>query len=438
MAPEQFQGHPRRASDQYALAIVVYEWLTGDRPFHGSFSEIASQHLFVAPTSLCEKVPTISLAVEQVVLRALAKDPAARFASVQAFATALEHASQPASSQPIALPSELPSLSQPVLPTDMVVAFPSPQLSGAPNVVASFAPPTEVLSATSLAEPFSTPNLPNSENIPSVPKTGRNSAIASHHQGFHIRRTILLIGLALLVIASGIGLFAVIHANQLATFNATAQSSTDAAASTAPHTKTATPTPTPPAGATNNDPYPPGTWHLALYDPLSQPSYWNNGSNPSFGGSCQFSNGAYHISQSKQGNFFCAAPTNTFSNLTVEVKMTIIMGDCGGIFLRGNGPAYFFGVYQNGQYGFYLYGFPTSSSIQTLVAGSSAAIHTGPNQSNVIAVVANGSNFDLYVNYQKINSASDNSVSSGEINFSAEDGSNPTEVAYSDARVWTP
>ena len=35
MAPEQFQGKPRRASDQYALGVVVYEWLTGDRPFHG-------------------------------------------------------------------------------------------------------------------------------------------------------------------------------------------------------------------------------------------------------------------------------------------------------------------------------------------------------------------------------------------------------------------
>jgi len=93
MAPEQFQGHPRRASDQYALGIVVYEWLTGDRPFHGSFSEIASQHLFVPPSSLREKVPTIPLAVEQVVLKALAKDPAARFASVQAFATALQAAS---------------------------------------------------------------------------------------------------------------------------------------------------------------------------------------------------------------------------------------------------------------------------------------------------------------------------------------------------------
>ena len=33
MAPEQLRGKPRQASDQYALGIVVYEWLTGERPF---------------------------------------------------------------------------------------------------------------------------------------------------------------------------------------------------------------------------------------------------------------------------------------------------------------------------------------------------------------------------------------------------------------------
>src|SRR5437667_3125840 len=35
MAPEQFQGRPCPQSDQYALAIIVYEWLTGERPFQG-------------------------------------------------------------------------------------------------------------------------------------------------------------------------------------------------------------------------------------------------------------------------------------------------------------------------------------------------------------------------------------------------------------------
>src|SRR5207248_1288106 len=46
MAPEMIQGKPRPASDQYALGIVVYEWLCGDRPFRGSPAELYSQHLF--------------------------------------------------------------------------------------------------------------------------------------------------------------------------------------------------------------------------------------------------------------------------------------------------------------------------------------------------------------------------------------------------------
>ncbi len=93
MAPEQVQGKPRSASDQYALGIVVYEWLSGDYPFHGSFSEIASQHVLAPPPPLREKVPTILSAIEEVVLKALAKQPEDRFESVQAFAEALEKAS---------------------------------------------------------------------------------------------------------------------------------------------------------------------------------------------------------------------------------------------------------------------------------------------------------------------------------------------------------
>jgi serine/threonine protein kinase len=93
MAPEQLQGKPRPASDQYALGIVVYEWLTGTRPFQGTYTEIASQHVLTPPPPLRDYVPTISAAVEQAVLTALAKDPHERFASVQAFANALEQAS---------------------------------------------------------------------------------------------------------------------------------------------------------------------------------------------------------------------------------------------------------------------------------------------------------------------------------------------------------
>ncbi len=109
MAPEQLRGRPRPASDQYSLGIVVYEWLAGARPFQGSFAEMASQHLFEPPPPLSEKLPAISPAVEQVVLRALAKDPTERFASVQDFAAAFEQASQERQSTRIRPTSELPS-----------------------------------------------------------------------------------------------------------------------------------------------------------------------------------------------------------------------------------------------------------------------------------------------------------------------------------------
>src|SRR5205823_13059117 len=94
MAPEQIQGKPCPASDQYALAVVVYEWLCAVRPFNGSYMEVAAQHMHAPVPSLREKLPTISPDVERVVLTALAKDPNQRFGSVQAFANAFEQACQ--------------------------------------------------------------------------------------------------------------------------------------------------------------------------------------------------------------------------------------------------------------------------------------------------------------------------------------------------------
>jgi predicted ATPase len=115
MAPEQIQGHPRPASDQYALGVTVYEWLCGERPFSGSFTELVTQHLWESPPSLLGRAPVISPEVEQVVLRALAKDPKQRFATVAAFAGALEQASQhaPSYAGPLASGAPLPSMSAP-------------------------------------------------------------------------------------------------------------------------------------------------------------------------------------------------------------------------------------------------------------------------------------------------------------------------------------
>src|SRR6266487_3406416 len=92
MAPEQIRGKPRFASDQYALAVIIFEWLSGERPFTGAPMEIATQHVLAPAPLLRDKVPGLASEVEQVILTALAKDPKDRFTHIQAFATALEQA----------------------------------------------------------------------------------------------------------------------------------------------------------------------------------------------------------------------------------------------------------------------------------------------------------------------------------------------------------
>lgn len=177
MAPEQFQGHPHRASDQYALGIVVYEWLSGDRPFHGTFSEIASQHMFVPPPPLREKVPTISHDVERVVLTALEKDPQKRFGSVQAFAMALEQACQIASFHQVALPTEvlLPNeAGTAILPTQLPQAtnVGTPPSQSLPPTIAAMQSPPPDLSLHTTTEP-----VPSRESQPSKQRISRRAII---------------------------------------------------------------------------------------------------------------------------------------------------------------------------------------------------------------------------------------------------------------------
>jgi serine/threonine protein kinase/Tfp pilus assembly protein PilF len=94
MAPEQINHRPGVASDQYALGVIVYEWLCGIRPFQGDMFNVFRQHLEMPPPALRERLSTIPSLVEVVVLKALSKDPKRRFASVKAFANALDQASR--------------------------------------------------------------------------------------------------------------------------------------------------------------------------------------------------------------------------------------------------------------------------------------------------------------------------------------------------------
>lgn len=92
MSPEQGQGKPADArSDIYSLGIVVYEMLTGRVPFHAD-TPLATLHqqVYDPPPPPRRLNPRLSPEMEHAVLKALAKDPRARFANGQAMALALQ------------------------------------------------------------------------------------------------------------------------------------------------------------------------------------------------------------------------------------------------------------------------------------------------------------------------------------------------------------
>jgi serine/threonine protein kinase/cytoskeletal protein RodZ len=92
MAPEQWEGNPVPASDQYSLAIMAYQLLTGKTPFQGGPGQMMYQHFNVSPLPPSAVNPSLSPEIDTVILRSLAKRPEARFPTVAAFADAFEQA----------------------------------------------------------------------------------------------------------------------------------------------------------------------------------------------------------------------------------------------------------------------------------------------------------------------------------------------------------
>jgi len=93
IAPELLGEPASSSSDIYALGVVLYEMLTGTLPFTGQTPlMICWKHVYEQPPAPSALNPLISASVEQVILRALAKEPAERFASVRAMVEAYEEA----------------------------------------------------------------------------------------------------------------------------------------------------------------------------------------------------------------------------------------------------------------------------------------------------------------------------------------------------------
>jgi hypothetical protein len=181
----------------------------------------------------------------------------------------------------------------------------------------------------------------------------------------------------------------------------------------------------------------------ALNDSMSNPTLnplWDITLGSTANGACTFTGGSYHATIPKTGYFEpCYAESTNYSKFAFQIDMTIMQGDFGGVLLRANtthSAYYLFRVGLDGSFDLYNYADAAGSQATQLLTGSSQAMK-GLNQSNEITVVAQDTQMYFFLNRQYLGSTNDNTYTAGQIGVLAESAKNPTDVAFSNAKVWT-
>ncbi len=476
MAPEQIAGKPCPASDQYALAAVVYEWLCGMPPFLGSQVEVAMQHERSHPPGLRERAPALPIAVEEVVFTALAKEPGQRFDNIQAFATALEQAVMHA---PSSTTSSLQADKERFIATEITAPDKAAASPSSPER------PTRRKSQNQATLNKSTSIVPDGQPQPSrqVQLSQGGQTASSGQRGSSYRRAPQLVPVgatpekspidqapnaikprptstaftwaivtlvALLAIGSVFSLFFLVYLpNQQriqetpSTGDYTTVTTQSQATSSAMTQATAQAQSTIRAQqtlyqqATGGKP--------ALNDPLrtSNDSDWDeatytDGHNKTIG-ACNYANGTYYSMAQISYFIRCAAEASNYGNLAYQVQITIKDGQTGGLLIRAdaNGSGYYFSASTDGSYSLQKVAVDNSGNSvnTTLVSGKSTAIKIG--QANLMTIIARGSSMYLYINKQYVDQASDRTYTSGRIGIYADGDTENARVIARDAQVWT-
>jgi serine/threonine protein kinase len=136
MSPEQIQNRPVDIrTDIYALGITLYELLSGHLPFDSdSDFKVMQDHVATPPPLPTRFYPYIPKGLENVVLKALEKDPDARYQSVEEFGAALEHPESLAQVPSVAAQQTVPAATRGTV-------LETPIGTGAPAAASHFPPP---------------------------------------------------------------------------------------------------------------------------------------------------------------------------------------------------------------------------------------------------------------------------------------------------------
>jgi len=136
MSPEQVKGVPvDPRSDLYSLGVSLYEMVTGQLPFRGSSNySLMSAHLEQVPPAPIVVRPGLPQALNDIILMALAKDPAGRFQSAEAFRNALatvDPGSMPAAPRYVATPASATRAATPTAPPSYQPTVPAAAMAAA-------------------------------------------------------------------------------------------------------------------------------------------------------------------------------------------------------------------------------------------------------------------------------------------------------------------
>lgn len=460
MAPEQWSRDPVPATDQYALAAMTYELLTGHPPFLGNTKEqLWRQHRSAQPVSPSTYNPHIPKALDDVILRALEKRPESRFPSVTDFAQAFRQAllSDRRLSRThgrVATPISLSTISTvertvPVAhslerqPSNLPPPYIPPEPQHHWGKVLFISCCVLVLLAGSSWLFYLSQKNDTSLTSDSISPAMTHTAITktnSQTASVNLTNTVNAANSTGTAQSNNANATSTANTYAIATANAYA---TQIAQANATSTQTAANNATGTAYATTII----GTGKVLLNDPLldnSQNHGWATTSYHDDNSGCVFTGGTYHAIVNTSGSFtFCFAKNTNFGNFSCEISMKIMQGNQGGIVFRaneGNGTYYYFHISSTGLFALDVY----NSDIyqRTLQNGFSSAILTGSGQTNVIGIVAIGSSFTFLVNKQAlITNAQDTqfdpgTYSQGEIGVVAQTTGNFTNVSFSNLVVW--
>ncbi|WP_255604168.1 serine/threonine-protein kinase [Oscillochloris sp. ZM17-4] len=185
MAPEQIAGRPVDArTDVYALGMLAYRALTGRRAFEGSTQDVLMGHLYRQPPTPSSVAPGLPVALDPVLLRAVASDVSARFPSAGAFVQALDAASEATS---VGRPPAL-------APAASIAAPPAPSVNGATTRV------NPVAQAARIAQPVIRQGADTPVANATTAPTGGRAAPASSRGG----ATPWIVAIILALVAGGL------------------------------------------------------------------------------------------------------------------------------------------------------------------------------------------------------------------------------------------